>query len=249
MFGQRRQSACERIQDMLSPYIDGRATSVERDAVEFHVDVCEECRFELGSMKKTAQLLHRMPLVSTPRSFTLAEVPARGFALPFRIPSTDSLRLATATAIIALVAMVGVDISGVADKATDSSVPETSATIPTPEQSILEIKSPPATPENGSEIDKDTMPPLPTTPVYTGVAGNADGDNVPPVGPVVNPEREAIDPRIDGAREGLSPTPSRSAPFWLNTVEIVSGVFVALLGGMYFLAWQRKRSRVSTDKG
>ena len=247
MFGRKRQSACERIQDMFSPYIDGRATSVERDAVEFHIEVCEECRFELASMEKMAQLLKRMPLVSAPRSFTLAEEPARGFALPFRVPTTESLRLATATAVIALVAMVGVDISGVVDKTDDSSQPETSATTMTPDtQSVLSVTPTPTATDDSGAIE--ALPPTQTTPEYPGVAELVNGDDVQPIGPIANPDREAIDPR-SGAGEGSSPTPSPTAPFWLTTLEVVSGVFVVLLTGIYFLAWQRKRSQVSTDKG
>jgi len=82
---------------MLSPYIDGQLSPGEKDRVEEHIESCDACRRELESLRATVKLLHRVPVVSPPRSFTLAEVvPKR------RAVALGALRVATAVAVIVL---------------------------------------------------------------------------------------------------------------------------------------------------
>lgn len=81
----------------LSPYIDGRLPSSERQRIESHIEGCEACRRELESLRAMVNLLHRVPLVSPLRSFALAEV------APQRRPAVfGALRAATAVAVLVL---------------------------------------------------------------------------------------------------------------------------------------------------
>ncbi|MFQ5987830.1 MAG: anti-sigma factor family protein [Dehalococcoidia bacterium] len=93
----KRKSECQKIQGMLSPYIDGRLTSSERERMESHIEGCEACRWELESLEATVNLLHRVAMVWPPRSFALAEV------APKRRPAAfGTLRAATAVAVLLL---------------------------------------------------------------------------------------------------------------------------------------------------
>jgi len=65
--------------------------------MESHIEGCDACRRELESLGATVNLLHRVPLVSPPRSFALAEV------VPERRPvAFGALRVATAVAVLVL---------------------------------------------------------------------------------------------------------------------------------------------------
>lgn len=65
--------------------------------MESHIEGCDACRRELESLGATVNLLHRVALVSPPRSFALAEV------VPVRGPAAfGALRIATAAAVLVL---------------------------------------------------------------------------------------------------------------------------------------------------
>jgi anti-sigma factor RsiW len=95
MFG--KESECRQLRGMLSPYIDGELSSLEKTRVERHVEACDACRHELESLRATVGLLRRAPMVAPPRSFT---IPARA---PRRYPvAWGALRAATAVAVLVL---------------------------------------------------------------------------------------------------------------------------------------------------
>lgn len=87
---------CHRFREMISPYIDGRITLGEKQALESHLASCHECREELESLRTTVGLLHRLPMAEVPRSFTVIE------SKPAPAPSIFG-RLCWASAIVALV--------------------------------------------------------------------------------------------------------------------------------------------------
>jgi len=55
----------------LSAYLDGELTSPEQDEAERHIQSCEDCRQSLESLRQTVALLHDLPPLPLPRSFTL----------------------------------------------------------------------------------------------------------------------------------------------------------------------------------
>jgi hypothetical protein len=89
---------CHRFRGMISPYIDGRITDEERQALESHLTSCQGCLRELESLRTTVRLLHRLPMAVVPRSFTVAET--RPAAVP---PAFGWLRWATVVAVLVLV--------------------------------------------------------------------------------------------------------------------------------------------------
>jgi hypothetical protein len=73
--------------------------------VEHHVMGCEACQKELNSLQEVVSLLHRVPMVTPQRSFTIAE------ARPVPHPVTfGRLRLATTVLALILAVLVGGDL-------------------------------------------------------------------------------------------------------------------------------------------
>lgn len=91
------------MQGMLSPYIDGRLSPLEREKIESHVEGCEACRWELESLEATVNLLQRVAMVSPLRSFALPEVAPKPHPATLRRPvAFGALRVATAVAVLVL---------------------------------------------------------------------------------------------------------------------------------------------------
>ena len=91
------KSECQKVKGMLSPYIDRQLTSSEQGLVEAHLERCEACCRELESLRAVVNLVHRVPLVSPPRSFAIAEVVPKQRAVPVAVFSA-----ATAVAVLLL---------------------------------------------------------------------------------------------------------------------------------------------------
>lgn len=103
----KKRSECQRTRDMLSQYIDGRLDPEDTARVGGHLQSCEACRHELEALRAMLGLLHRVPVVSPPRSFAVAE------AVPDRRPSPawafSATRLATAAAMLLLAFVIAGD--------------------------------------------------------------------------------------------------------------------------------------------
>lgn len=93
----RRKDQCHKVREMLSSYIDSKLPSSQSQMVEGHVAECEACRRELESLRATVNLLHRVPVISPPRSFALAAVEPRRRPAPFALVGA-----ATAIAVLLL---------------------------------------------------------------------------------------------------------------------------------------------------
>ena len=93
----KRKSECQKVRGMLSPYIDRQLTSSEVGLVEAHLERCGTCRQELESLRAVVNLVHRVPLVSPPRSFAIAEAVPKRRAVPMAVFSA-----ATAVAVLFL---------------------------------------------------------------------------------------------------------------------------------------------------
>jgi predicted anti-sigma-YlaC factor YlaD len=93
----KSKSECQKVKGLLSPYIDHQLTSSEQGLVEAHLERCQACRMELESLRAVVSLVHRVPLVSPPRSFAIAEAVPRRRAAPVAV-----LSAATAVAVLLL---------------------------------------------------------------------------------------------------------------------------------------------------
>ena len=93
----KRKRECKILKGMLSPYIDGQLSPSEMERIERHIEECDACRRELESLRAVVSLLHRVPMVALPRSFTIAARAPRRYPVALR-----ALRVATAVAVLLL---------------------------------------------------------------------------------------------------------------------------------------------------
>ena len=93
----KRKNECKKLKGMLSPYIDGQLSPSEMERIERHIEECNACRRELDSLRAVVSLLHRVPMVALPRSFTIAVKAPRRHPVELR-----ALRVATAVAVLLL---------------------------------------------------------------------------------------------------------------------------------------------------
>lgn len=103
MFRGKGGPLCRKVRGMLSEYIDNSLNSENKSLVERHIETCEACSKELESLRMTVQLLHRVPEVPAPRSFTVT-VPQPRRESAFGPASLRWLR--PATAIVVAIALV-----------------------------------------------------------------------------------------------------------------------------------------------
>ena len=103
-----KPSEHERVEALLSPYLDGRVTPSERALVERHLQACSECSRGLATLRVTVTAVREMPRVRAPRSFALPRSMARQPQTnPWLVPV---LRAATAVATFLLVITVAGDL-------------------------------------------------------------------------------------------------------------------------------------------
>jgi hypothetical protein len=110
MFRGKGEPLCRKVRGLLSDYVDSSLSSEDKSFVERHLHTCEACSKELESMRMTVQLLHRVPEVPVPRTFTVT-VPKPKRESAFGTASLRWLRPATAIVAIALVALLAGDFS------------------------------------------------------------------------------------------------------------------------------------------
>ncbi|MDD5095218.1 MAG: zf-HC2 domain-containing protein [Dehalococcoidia bacterium] len=260
MTGKKSKSQCHRIREKFSPYIDGRLTSIEQDAVKYHVEVCAECHCELETMEATVKLLHRMPYVATPRSFTLAKAAKAQTRVPVAtglinrafgtaaatVFNMNRLRIATAAAVILLAVMLSGDATGLFDTENTSHTSKIALTDNTSSVS------------DSTQTSADPTVPNPDPTVIAGTALDGPPEAIqqtqPSASPAVTGVATKIEPEATGDASAVSPslgTPPEAAPnsllpkdsaySWLRPLEIAFAAVVAIMVGLNILVWQRKR--------
>jgi len=96
---QNRTTEHQRLEEQLSAYLDGELSGQERQAVQRHLATCEECRWDLETLKLTVQWTRELPSAPIPRVFTIPAPtqPARARRQSWSVPL-----LQRATALVAL---------------------------------------------------------------------------------------------------------------------------------------------------
>ncbi|MFO8101714.1 MAG: zf-HC2 domain-containing protein [Dehalococcoidia bacterium] len=226
MFGHKSNNECERIREKISPYLDDRLEPVERDKVIYHAERCKECRYEMESMRLLRELLHLVPAAEVPRSFTLAEAPARRSWFSFEMPAISfesSMRVAATAAIVLFALIISLDFTGIISEQNTPQAEEMVGTV-----AVTPAPADTSTPEQSSGEGKSIPEALPP-----------DSDSDLDVGIGVSAVPETVDPY--GESGVSSPAPRSSTPSWLLPVEITMGALVILFGSTTYLLWQRKR--------
>ena len=103
-----RMDEHERVEALLSPYLDGHTSKAERALVERHIESCGDCARSLATLQATVTAVREMPRVRAPRSFALPRSmarPSRAVAWPYPL-----LRAATGVAAFLFVLVLGMDL-------------------------------------------------------------------------------------------------------------------------------------------
>jgi anti-sigma factor RsiW len=110
MFDRLFKSEHQRIEEMLSAYLDGELSPKEQARVEEHLAQCADCAQNLHTLRQTAALLRQLPPVAVPRSFAIRPAPAAPRLGIFQMRRTYVyLRAATAVATVLLAVVLGGD--------------------------------------------------------------------------------------------------------------------------------------------
>jgi hypothetical protein len=163
-----------RTQKNLSAYADGELVAKEKQALEAHLETCEQCQLDLDGLRATMGALRSLPDVEPKRSFALTPemiTPAR--PAPGPAPAlTYGTRLAAAGLAAALVIVFAIDISGGGQDGDESGRPVGFAGGPMAERDVPALEdsadgAPPATtiPEPAGTL----------TPLYQPEPGAAGG--------------------------------------------------------------------------
>lgn len=67
----------ERVEALLSTYLDGRASDAERALVELHLAACADCTRNLATLRATVAAVRELPKVHLPHSFAVPRSLAR----------------------------------------------------------------------------------------------------------------------------------------------------------------------------
>lgn len=241
MFGLFRKTECQKMRGMLSEYIDKRMSAIQQEGLEAHLRACQACRVELESLQSTVDLLHRVPLVPVPHSFTLTEVE------PVRRPVALSvLRAATAVAALALVVLLLGDAFGYYGGTAPASVPSLA------ERSNKQLSSADKTsgaPEGeGANLEKTQTPSYAASASQTPVAGASQ----PPalaLTPEVAAEEKAAQKEATVKEFGLSSWGGERIFGPLREAHVgLLGVVVVLAGATAFVDRQQ-RGRTTKRQG
>ncbi len=94
-------------EERLSAFLDGELSPQERSAVERHVATCQDCQWNLETLRQTVQWMRELPTVAVPRAFTV-RVPTQPARAPRRRWTVPVLQGATAlVAVLLLFAVAG----------------------------------------------------------------------------------------------------------------------------------------------
>jgi hypothetical protein len=163
---QQAQPRGSHVSQLLSAYLDNQLNPAERAKVQAHLATCPACAAELSDLQATVVLLARLPAVPLPRSFVLAEAPARPSLLDRLLGPAwgyGALRLATVVAALLLVVLVSGDLL------TQYLTPRAAAPMPTPTPALLArqvqpseaLPAVPATMPAAPQAVAPTKPPAP----------------------------------------------------------------------------------------
>jgi anti-sigma factor RsiW len=74
MFDRLFKSEHQRVEEMLSAYLDGELSPKEQATVEKHLARCADCAQNLHTLRQTVALLGQLPPVAVPRSFAVRPI-------------------------------------------------------------------------------------------------------------------------------------------------------------------------------
>jgi hypothetical protein len=191
-----------RIREMLSLYIDGELSSRDRARVEEHLAECDDCTWELETLRQTVDLMGQLPKVPVPRAFTIYETPRpRPFGLFQARWVYAYLKGATAVAAALLILVLAADALFQFQRMTTSFAPAKEFAAPATAPTVVARQEAPPAPMEAPSLPEEVLGEAEVTPSPSAVEETkALGPMPTPIGPAA---------REDGltARAGATATP------------------------------------------
>jgi len=228
---------CRKVQGMFSEYIDNRLSTEDKSLVERHLQACEACSRELGSLRMTVQLLHRVTEAPVPRSFAIT-VPAPRHESAFGPASLRWLRPATAVVAIALVVLLMGDFLNVFGH---EAVTRGGELLNAPPGQTMLLPNPAG--EGNLTATADELTKVIPTPTQAGAGNVTEGNNTEG-----NASAPVFMAGISGTQspEGPPSIPGQETVGWpLRQTEIGLGVVVFALATLMVFAVMQRRKGVS----
>ncbi len=225
-----RRSECERIRENLSSYIDERLDTLEREAIRYHLEVCDDCRQELESLKLVVGLLHRLPAAPLPRSFTLVESTKAQRKPLLHRPAFAWLRPVAVTVAILFLALLASDLAGLL---TAQPGTQQGGTAAAPELTLPQREIP--LPEVGAPASEEVKSPEKVSP---GAPFAVEKRGLPPEAGLTPQGKESPSEELVGPTSRVSTPPPLLSPGWLRPLEVALGLLSGLLLGLLLV--QRK---------
>ncbi len=240
MFKRFKRSEHEKVEELLSAYIDGELSIEETTMVEKHLRDCSACTQDLETLRQTVNLVRQLPAVSPPRSFTISHlvVPERPWAWGYA-----HLRGATALAALLLIVLLAGDFGFQYLWAPRMAL---EATVEAPE---AEIEVPGETPPTREALDQMEAQKVEEAPLAEATApAERLGGALPSPEPTPTPELVAAaePPLPSPVPEGAIYARERAERFFafLPTLRLLEGAlfgaFLILGGATALLAWRQR---------
>ncbi len=245
MFKRFKRSEHERVEELLSAYMDGELSIEEATLVEKHLRECSPCAQDLETLRQAVNLVRHLPAVSPPRSFAISHlvVPERPWAWGY-VYLKGGTALAALLLIVLLAGDLGFQYLGAPRMAAPA--PEPMVLEVTAEAPEAEIEVPGETPPTREALDQMGAQKVEETPAPLAEAtppAERSGAALPSPEPTPTPELVA-------AAESPLPSPipeeARSERFFavLPTLRLLEGAlfgaFLILGGATGLVAWRQK---------
>jgi anti-sigma factor RsiW len=237
-----RDNALDHVTELLSPYLDGQVTLLQRHAVEAHLSSCETCRAELEALRSLQFALRQLPHQEVPRSFVLGPRSVRppalngtltGFAKAVTsiAASLAVIALSTALAIRGLPRQVPTVAS--APLATPAFSPATAvrAAAPAPAASAAARAAAPAAPASAVARAAAPAPAAPAAARSTSAQAGAEAANASGA-----PRPASVDRSVPGSGGATSTEAPVNVPRLAGEITILLG---ALGLALYSIRWWR----------
>jgi hypothetical protein len=249
MFKRFKRSEHERVEELLSAYIDGELSIEEATLVEKHLRDCSACTQDLETLRQTVNLVRQLPAISPPRSFTISHlvVPERPRAWGYVY-----LKGATALAALLLIVLLAGDLGFQHLWAPRMAVPAPQpmaieATVEAPEVEIeMPAEGPPAreAPDQmgAQKVEETTAPLAEATPTAERWEGALPSPEPTPTPELVSAAESPLPSPTPEERTYAGERPERFFAF-LPTLRLLEGALfgaVLILGGATALVkWRR----------
>jgi hypothetical protein len=193
-----------RIREMLSLYIDGELSSGDRARVEEHLAECDDCTWELETLRQTVELVGQLPKVPVPRAFTIYETPRpRPFGLFQARWVYTYLKGATALAAALLILVLAADALFQFQRMTASFAPAKEFAAPAAAPTVVARQEAPPAPTEAPGLAEEVLGEAEVTPSPSAI------EETKALVPMPMPTPMAPAARDDGlaARAGAAATP------------------------------------------